>query len=74
MIKKINGKNSTSNVGHLNAGDDVVASKTDIADVLADTFAAKSSSSNYKTPKKSQNVNLRRIIMNTTITISTRKT
>ena len=33
----------------LNAGDDVVTSKTDIADVLADTFAAKSSSSNFST-------------------------
>ena len=43
MIRKINGKNSTSNVGHLNTGDDVVTSKTEI------TFAAKSSSSNYST-------------------------
>ena len=49
MIRKINGKNSSSNVGHLNVGDDVVTSKADIADVLADTFAEKSSSSNYLT-------------------------
>ena len=37
------------NVGHLNVGDDVVTSKADIADVLADTFAEKSFSSNYST-------------------------
>ena len=49
MIRKINGKSSTLNVGHLNVGDDVVTSKADIADVLADTFAKKSSSSNYST-------------------------
>ena len=36
-------------VGHSNVGDDVVTSKTDIADVLADTFAEKSSSPNYST-------------------------
>ena len=47
MIRKISGKNSRSNVGHLNVDDDVVTSKADIADVLADTFAKKSSSSNY---------------------------
>ena len=47
MIQKINGKNSSLNVGQLNNGDDVVTSKTDIADALADTFAEKSSSSNY---------------------------
>ena len=47
MIRKISGKNSSLNVGHLNIGDDVVTSKTDIADALADTFAEKSSSSNY---------------------------
>ena len=49
MIRKINGKNSTLNVGHLKVGDDVITSKADIADVLADTFAEKSSSSNYST-------------------------
>ena len=38
MIRKINGKNSTLNVRHLSVGD-VVASKADIAGVLADTFA-----------------------------------
>ena len=48
MIWKINGKNSLLNVGHLNLGD-VVTSKVDIAEVLADTFAEKSSSSNYST-------------------------
>ena len=37
-IPKINGKNSSLNVGHLNVGDDAVTSKEDIADVLADTF------------------------------------
>ena len=46
MIRKISGKNSSLNVGHLNVGDDVT-SKTDIADALANTFAEKSSSSNY---------------------------
>ena len=49
MIRKINGKNSSLNIGHLNVGDYVVASKADIADVLADTFAEKSSSANYST-------------------------
>ena len=49
MIRKINGKKSSLNVGHLNVGDDVVTSKADISDVLADTFAEKSSSSNYST-------------------------
>ena len=49
MIRKINGKNSSFNIGHLNVGDYVVASKADIADVLADTFAEKSSSANYST-------------------------
>ena len=49
MIRKINGKNSSLNVGHLNVGDDAVPSKEDIADVLADTFAEKSSSANYST-------------------------
>ena len=48
MVRKINGKNSL-NVRHMNVGDDVVTSKADIADVLADTFAKKSSSSNYST-------------------------
>ena len=47
MIRKISGKNSSLNVGHLNVGDDVVTSKPDIADALANTFAEKSSSSNY---------------------------
>ena len=57
MIRKINGKNSTLNVGHLSVGDDIVTSKTDIADVLADTFAEKSSSSNYSTSfQKFQNI------------------
>ena len=49
MIRKINGKNSSLKIGHLNVGDYVVASKADIADVLADTFAEKSSSANYST-------------------------
>ena len=48
MIRKINGKNSSWNVGHLNVRDDVT-SKADIADALADTFAEKSSSCNYST-------------------------
>ena len=47
MIRKISGKNSSLNVGHLNVGDDVVTCKTDIADALADTFVEKSSSSTY---------------------------
>ena len=33
----------------MNVGDDVVTSKADIADVLADTFAKESFSSNYST-------------------------
>ena len=33
----------------MKVGDDVVTSKADIADALADTFADKSSSSNYLT-------------------------
>ena len=49
MIRKINGKNSSLNVEHLNVGDDDVTSKADIADVLAGTFSEKSSSSNYST-------------------------
>ena len=49
MIRKINGKSSTSNIGHLNVDDDVVATKADIADVLDDTFVEESSSSNYST-------------------------
>ena len=56
MIRKVNDKNSSLNVGHLNVGDNVVTSKADIAYVLADTFAKKSSSSNYLTSfKKFQN-------------------
>ena len=56
MIRKINGKNSSLSVGHLNIGDDVVTSKADIADVFADTFAEKSPSSNYSTDfRKFQN-------------------
>ena len=56
MIRKISGKNSRSNVGHLNVDDDVVTFKADIADVLADTFSKKSSSSNYsKSFQKLQN-------------------
>ena len=47
--KKLMVKNSSLNVGYLNVGDDVVSSKVDVADVLADTFAEKSSSSNYST-------------------------
>ena len=47
MIGKISGKNSSFNFGHLNVGDNVVTSKADMADALADTFAEKSSSSNY---------------------------
>ena len=49
MIRKINGENSSLNVGHLNVNDEVVTSKADIADVLADTFKEKSSSSTYST-------------------------
>ena len=49
MIRKINGKNSSLNIGHLNVGNDVVTSKPDIADVLPDTFAEKFSFTNYST-------------------------
>ena len=49
MIRKISGKNSSLNVGHMKIGNDVITSTADIADVLADTFADKSSSSNYST-------------------------
>ena len=56
IIRKINGKNTSLNVAHLNVGNDVVTSKADIADVLVDTFAEKSSSSNYSTDfRKFQN-------------------
>ena len=48
MIRKVNGKNSSLNVGQLNVCD-VVTCKADIADALADTFAEKFSSSNYLT-------------------------
>ena len=47
--QKISGKNSSLHIGHLNVGDDVVTSKADIADVQADIFKEKSSSSNYST-------------------------
>ena len=77
MIRKINGKNSSLNVGHLNVGDDIVTSKVDIADALADTFAEKSSSSNYSTTfqkfqitKEKPKINLSRIITSITIKIS----
>ena len=76
MIRKINGKNSSLNVGHLNVGD-VVTSKTDIADALANTFAEKLSSSNYsaafqkfQSTKEKTKLNLIRIITNITIKIS----
>ena len=77
MIRKISGKNSSLNVGHLNVGDDVVTSKTDIADALADTFAEKSSSSNYsaafqkfQNTKEKKSLISSRIITNITIRIS----
>ena len=38
MIRKINVKNTSLTVGHLNVGDDVATSKADIAGVLADTM------------------------------------
>ena len=47
MIRKINGKFSYQNAGHLSTDDGVVTSKTDIANTLAETFAKKSSSNNY---------------------------
>ena len=49
IIRKIKGKNSSINVGHLNVGDNVVTSKADTADTPADTFEEKSSCSNYST-------------------------
>ena len=61
MIRKINGKNCSLNVGHLNVCDDVITSKVDIADVLADTFAAKFSSSNCSTGfQKFQNTKVKK--------------
>ena len=57
--------------GHLIVGDDVVTSKTDIADALADTFAEKSSPQiirqhfkNFITQKKKQSLISSRIITN----------
>ena len=49
MIRKVNDKNSTLIIGYLNVGDDVVTFKADTADVLVDSFAEKSSPSNYST-------------------------
>ena len=73
MIRKINGKNSSLNVGRMNVGDDVVTSKTDTADVFADTFAKKSSSNYSKSFQKFKDTKekiLSRMIMNNTIMIS----
>ena len=48
MIRKINGKNKSSNVCHLKRPDNTIASSTkDIADTLAEGFAKNSSSENY---------------------------
>ena len=47
MIRKSNGKSSSIGVNHLDTPDGVASSKKDIADTLADSFAQKSSSSNY---------------------------
>ena len=47
MIRKINGKTSCQNVCHLNTDDGIVTSKTEIANTLAETFAEKSSPTNY---------------------------
>ena len=47
MIRKINGKPSCQNVCHLNTDDGNVTSKTEIANTFAETFAEKSSPTNY---------------------------
>ena len=47
MIRKIQGKSASSGVGHLKTQDGDATSKEDIANTLADSFAKKSSSSNY---------------------------
>lgn len=47
MIRKIQGKNSSLTVNHLNTTDGVTTSKKDISNVLADKFSQKSSSDNY---------------------------
>ena len=48
MIRKINGKGKTLNVGHLNKPNRNIAStKEDISNTLAETFSKNSSSSNY---------------------------
>ena len=57
MIRKINCKFSVNSVSHLDTDNGNFTSKQDIANVLADTFAKKSSSENYSsTIRKHQTV------------------
>ena len=44
MIRKINGKSTSNSIGHLVTDEGNFTSKENIANVLADTFANKSSS------------------------------
>ena len=56
MIRKINGKISYQNISHLNTDDDILSSKADIANTLAETFAKKSSTNYSSKFKKFKNV------------------
>ena len=54
MIRKINGKFNVNSVSHLDTDNGNFTSKQDIANVLADTFAKKSSSENYSSTFRKQ--------------------
>ena len=47
MVRRIEGKNSSITVTHLNTAGTEKTTKKDIANALADTFSKKSSSTNY---------------------------
>ena len=57
MIRKIKGKGSSDNVQHLKVDDNILTSKTDISNKIAETISKNSSSANY-TPEfqKHQNI------------------
>ena len=47
MVNKIKGKNSKTSIQHLKVNDDLLTSKSDIANKLAETISKHSSSDNY---------------------------
>ena len=47
MVQRIKGKGSNSTIKHLNCDDDVLTSKTDIANAFAKTMSKVSSADNY---------------------------